>query len=763
MMTRFIRNRRGQVAIFIALLFQVLFLFFAMIVNVGLLVHHKINLQNSVDIAAYYGAMKQAEVLNAISHVNYQIRQSWKLLVWRHRVLGSAGADTNFAILPLEKLANGAVNEVPAANSDNDTNQYGRLYRLPRFCIAYSPHEVTGAPASGSGGSTTNTAENSCKKSYEIQSNITLPNPNLLRIANFNAFGTVVANAITQAIEQTTNRCAAVGSLNFVIGARFIIGHIIDSQERAHTINYLATGISAESDNFFDLDGESGREGVRQTLMKNLTDANRDTVEFQMINGLGVGDCQKTGSTQVGSEEGGDTPPWLVPVQVYPVLRYVDCVQSTAGGGAAISQTAKVLDATTVDNLPSSRSIAPPVLRDQVQSIYDNGVLTARPILTGFEKSPWCVAYVGVKATSKPKIPFMPLSEVTLSAEGYAKPFGGRIGPWYVNTWPRDQHGNSRITGTEGIGGRENRLESNGPTRVINVGGVTDPDDPSWVPNVARMVGDGKVVPLGGFAIERVLAYFHRAIRADLAGSSYGNLLSAGASYPFPVNNDPRPSLSYYDSIGASFSTPMGSGLDQLSWSKDSNAAPKLRLLEIAAIAPNLFDLAYYSIDPDFYNNYYKRIDASRRSQSRSGSWRSSRFLLGDHGARFDTIEKAKQMNIFDQIRIQRDLAPDNALNSSAVMPYAIKNSEHLLNSWAVDTLLDYRTNTKKFGKCLSQPGSTFETLLGVPTPGNCVDGGRVGFSVKLISKDYLKAEDLPLGGASTSGGIRNRLPTDWE
>lgn len=66
-----------------------------MIVNVGLLVHHKINLQNSVDLAAYYGAMRQAEMLNAMSHVNYQIRQSWKLAAWRYRMFGAGGDRTD--------------------------------------------------------------------------------------------------------------------------------------------------------------------------------------------------------------------------------------------------------------------------------------------------------------------------------------------------------------------------------------------------------------------------------------------------------------------------------------------------------------------------------------------------------------------------------------------------------------------------------------------------------------------------------------------
>lgn len=46
------KNQKGQVAIFVALIFQVLFVFFAVLINVGLLVHHKINLQHSTDLAA---------------------------------------------------------------------------------------------------------------------------------------------------------------------------------------------------------------------------------------------------------------------------------------------------------------------------------------------------------------------------------------------------------------------------------------------------------------------------------------------------------------------------------------------------------------------------------------------------------------------------------------------------------------------------------------------------------------------------------------
>ncbi len=54
----------------------------------------------------------------------------------------------------------------------------------------------------------------------------------------------------------------------------------------------------------------------------------------------------------------------------------------------------------------------------------------------GVEKNPWYVAYVGARATTKPREIFFPLgSGVTMSARAFAKPFGGRIGPWYAVNW----------------------------------------------------------------------------------------------------------------------------------------------------------------------------------------------------------------------------------------------------------------------------------------------------------------------------------------
>ena len=54
----------------------------------------------------------------------------------------------------------------------------------------------------------------------------------------------------------------------------------------------------------------------------------------------------------------------------------------------------------------------------------------------GVEKNPWVMAYVGVKARTKPRQIFFPFGpKISFEARSFAKPFGGRIGPWYGSRW----------------------------------------------------------------------------------------------------------------------------------------------------------------------------------------------------------------------------------------------------------------------------------------------------------------------------------------
>lgn len=752
MMIQLIRNKRGQVAIFIALLFQVLFLFFAMIINVGLLVHHKINLQNSVDLAAYYGAMKQAEVLNAIGHVNYQIRQSWKLLTWRQRVLGSAGAGHPLAPYP-KFLANpNSLNDI-LAGGPNPLASSANPYLRPRFCLTYDPHELQNG----------NTApENTCREMHDASA-VALPNPNVLVIPGFFGFGSLVSSAITNAISTITNRCDYIGTFNFVYGGRFIAAHNFDVEQRAYLINYLATGLSAQDNDFYELEGGSAQQGIERTLSKNLTDANRASMSFRVLNGMAQGACRANGADVGSAQLRNNAPGWLVPVEVYPVWRYYDCsVNNNPGGGSAVNQEARQLSA-GAPNRPQRLTFAPPQLQQAYQELEP--FLGARPVLTGFEKDPWCMAYVGVKAETKPKIPFMPLSDITLTAEAYAKPFGGRVGPWYVNRWQPGEFGNGRITATENTPNIAGKTELTGnpgtyagSVRTRDVGGIGQIDDLAWAANISRFPGDTL-----GWASERVLGFFHRVLRAGANSTPVVpyQRLHDGQALPFPMGADDRLSIRFYSSIGTSAGI---TARDQMTWDDTSNTAPKLRLTEIAAVAPDLFDMAYYSIDPDFYNNYYVKLQSHI---NRRGGFDNTKQILGDLGSRFGVSDTAERLNVFDQIRIQRMVGNPDSLNSTLSMPYLNKNAAHLLNSWSVDSIVDFSNNTQKFGSCVvpatGAPGSSpFETPLSPATPGNCIYGGRVGYSVKLVARGHLLDPALEIGGQGVSGAIRNPPPQGW-
>jgi hypothetical protein len=66
----------GQLSIFLGMVLLVVTTFIAFVVNVGLFVKAKINLQNSVDAAAFAGASVQARQLTNIGYLNWEMRKS---------------------------------------------------------------------------------------------------------------------------------------------------------------------------------------------------------------------------------------------------------------------------------------------------------------------------------------------------------------------------------------------------------------------------------------------------------------------------------------------------------------------------------------------------------------------------------------------------------------------------------------------------------------------------------------------------------------
>lgn len=85
-----LKKNKGQVTVVIALSFSFLFVLFAMVVNISFLVTAKINLQNSVDMAAYAGASQQSRFLTEIGKWNYEMRRIYKAFVYDYRIMLTA-------------------------------------------------------------------------------------------------------------------------------------------------------------------------------------------------------------------------------------------------------------------------------------------------------------------------------------------------------------------------------------------------------------------------------------------------------------------------------------------------------------------------------------------------------------------------------------------------------------------------------------------------------------------------------------------------
>ena len=657
-------------AIFIALIFQVLFVFFAMTINIGLLVHDKINLQNSADLAAYYGAQRQAEILNAIAHTNYQIRQSWKLLAWRVRALGDSGRATH-------PWRTGDFQEGRISLQVGEGEDYPSICTNHNFWKETSISKRQSSPEN----------QNACHTPTGLEI------PELQPIRYIPGAPGAVVNLAVQLLtadlrEGQQDICSDYGVTNWLVGAIWLAQYKKDVAFKKQAINSLAQRLSESSRDFRDLNEESALRGVQQTLINNLTRSNREGLEdvssIEFFNSLG-GQSYKT---------------WLNEIPIYPYIYYSDFAAfSDSGSGNTCNTRRKPLNFAQENEVNESlpqlyRMPAGEPYRPAIDSLRQfvygpNDVNSLVHPIAGVEKNPWMMAYVGVRVTSRPRKPFAPFGEpIQLTAKAYAKPFGGRIGPWMFRFWPQDSQTSSGTT--------EDLVDKLLPP----VAGVQiDPDtgQDRLIPNYSRYPGDD----LGLRSKRAVGATFHQ--------------------------NIPNQKVSYHhynvDDIEAG-------GPKILAYDIENQVRPFIGNLEIAAIAPDVFDITYYSIEPRWLYNY--------RSQFQP----AAPLLAHDFGLRGDN-----NFTVASQIQTVSGLLDLNLAG------WMVANWRNLLTGWVPNAANNYdQLNPQAFGHC--DPNGEGNI------PGNCQIGGRVGYSVKIISKAFLNRPDLPLGGSpSIRGSIRNQPP----
>jgi uncharacterized protein (UPF0333 family) len=130
------RNQQGQISIFFSASLVVLVSIIAFVINVGLFVKAKINLQNATDAAAYAGAAVQARQLSKIAHLNWEMRNIYKEWMYKYYVVGNLNindvesADTTGAMsFAMEAGVNPLAPPGERATAD--------LYNVPSVCIHF--------------------------------------------------------------------------------------------------------------------------------------------------------------------------------------------------------------------------------------------------------------------------------------------------------------------------------------------------------------------------------------------------------------------------------------------------------------------------------------------------------------------------------------------------------------------------------------------------------------------------------------------------
>ncbi len=654
-----LKNQKGQVAIFVALIFQVLFVLFAMVINVGLIVHDKINLQNSVDLAAYYAAQKQAQWLNVIAHENYQIRQAWKLLAFRIRVIGAAGLSQ-----PYKHPAYGST------TLGHDIALPGSLGNNPTVCTWYE-FTWTGAPNDDA----------FCKnRVFSIQA----PPKSFKIIAPWSP-GIAGSKSVTEKFSEAFKaHCSNLGGRNWLFAAKIAYGFRIDQHNRVLTINAIK-GLLANSTDFIDLNGDSVKLGARKTLFKNLTASNRgsgsmDELNFEMYNSLGhTGAAGKLLAAYKITPSVLYSDLLLINDVCQTVIRYIATLPSKPDAIKFINDNTTPL---ALANLKAYAAGEPSIDNDLHNSL-------------GFEKNPWVMAYVGVKAQTTPRQVFAPFGAVTLKARAFAKPFGGRIGPWVNSQWPS---GSERSQGGT-------LLDPLLPDRDLSH--VEFSEKPNSRPNYSRFPGD----TLG--------------LRSQLALSALKGFYTDASVH-----------IKDYSEVGDDFFT--GGPNDVLAY---NGVETSVRPFEIAALAPDLFDISYYSIMPHFSTTTLPKLNVLQQNGQLPGDL-PLRGDLGSRGGNKDTV-----YNVDQQVRFALGKIMDGVY-------YYVKDEAHLLTSWAPNNFNDYSFPDQYFGKCSKYDHDYKEHN----TPNGCIKGGRTGYSVKFVSRDYLLRE-LMLGGPGQSGGILNPPP----
>lgn len=416
-------SQRGQSSIMMGLMMMTFLFFFCFVVNVGMLVNAKINLQNAADLAAYAGAATQARQLNTISYLNYEMRRQYKKFLFRYYVVGNM-AQKNF---PTSGGGNFDTAQ-PYRWSPNQNLSPPIDYGVPAVCIIF------------------NSNDNFCQ--VGPQAPIPIP-PG----TSFDAISDALNYQTTQLELARQNSCAQIGNANLLILQLWLWNTSPDAAPPTgtDTIDKIMTLV----------DGLTKGMGLipRELLLKN---------RIITMKNVYLNQAPQTGVTLSNAKSLQNSPDphrFERTIQAYMTAFNTlgDHTFSTGAGGDTI--TLDELQAPTqLAFLPSQGSTNPD---DGITANFDTyalffvpgtpgqhipgepispsaafGSSPCLPVLVpqtlnahltvGFAKDPSVETYYAIRLRAQAQLLFNPWAGsggLTLTAYSAAKPFGSRIGP----------------------------------------------------------------------------------------------------------------------------------------------------------------------------------------------------------------------------------------------------------------------------------------------------------------------------------------------
>ena len=423
----------------------------AFIVNVGLFVKAKINLQNATDAAAFAGASTQARQLTNIAYANWELRNTYKEWMFKYYVLGQLG------LLPynLKNLnTKSSINFLLPTPDISGLTDYDK-YNVPSICI----HN--------------NSLTNICPI-YALPG---IPRFPVVEVAGIKEIHEAF---VTKLIEEKGKDCSRRSKANFLTALTWAYGSGMndipeaplvatnrpgawpEALELAFRIRNLemilnrppVSGITRQ--NVEQFQGQADEIGLNERPMKAFWSAYRN------LGGGAYKDCATNGGAECTPDElsynlkltelspnplnanPNSVSGFLIP----PTFVYPGSSETALQKHYVDLQLMPINLATMFSIFVDLENINPAMgtnIKSEATCGVSKAALPVPGYILGFNKNPKVLTYYAVKAETKFIGLFFPISSgdstngIKLTAYAAAKPFGGRIGPKLFSYIDNDQ------------------------------------------------------------------------------------------------------------------------------------------------------------------------------------------------------------------------------------------------------------------------------------------------------------------------------------